>query len=158
MPLKGIFLLVTFPKVPRYGIMATQLLAMLTTIHHLLKHEIVVYLVNLRHLLHSIPLDVCFMSQLKRCFNVSFHELIIGCSIFEKIDPSRVFFFPLVIMWVGVLGAKTSRSIGANESTTPGRQLDHEDCVKPCIPFVFSPHVLNLGTRFLLSEGELSHP
>ena len=86
--------------------MTTQFLATLTTIHHLLKREIVVYLVNLRHLLHSIPLDVCFMSQLKRCFNVSFHELIIGCSIYEKIDPSRVFPFPLVVMLVGVLRAR----------------------------------------------------
>ena len=89
-----------------YGIMETQLLATLTTVHHLLKREIVVYLVNLRHLLHSIPLDVCFMSQLERCFNVSFRELIIGCSIFEKIDPSRVFPFPLIVMLVGVLRAR----------------------------------------------------
>ena len=64
-------------KMSRYGIMATQLLAMLTTIHHLLKREIVVYLVNLRHLLHSTPLDVCFMSQLERCFNDSPRELIL---------------------------------------------------------------------------------
>ena len=60
----------------RYGIMANQLLATLTTDHHLLKCEIVVYLVNLRHPLHSIPLDVCFVSQLERCFYVSFRELI----------------------------------------------------------------------------------
>ena len=53
MPLKGIFLRVTFPKVHRYGIMAIQLLATLTTDHHILKSEIVVYLVNLCHLLHS---------------------------------------------------------------------------------------------------------
>ena len=38
---------VTFPKVPCYGIMATQLLAMLTTDHHILKSGIAVYLVNL---------------------------------------------------------------------------------------------------------------
>ena len=37
--------------------MAAQLLAALTTDYHLLKREVVVYLVNLRHLLHSIPMD-----------------------------------------------------------------------------------------------------
>ena len=47
LPLKGISLGVTFPKVYRYGIMATQLLATLTNDHHLLKCGIVVYLVNL---------------------------------------------------------------------------------------------------------------
>ena len=71
---KGIFLRVTFPKVHRYGIMETQLLATLTIDYHLLKREIVVYLVNLRHLLHSIPMDVCLVSQLERGCYVSFRE------------------------------------------------------------------------------------
>ena len=68
-----------------------KLLATLTTVHHLLKCEIEVYLVNLRHLLHSIPLDVCFMSQPERCWYVSSHELILSCSVCKKIDSSRVF-------------------------------------------------------------------
>ena len=58
---------VTSSKMSRYGIMATQLLATLTTVHHPLKCGIVVYLVNPRHLFHPIPLDVCFVSQLERC-------------------------------------------------------------------------------------------
>ena len=66
----------------------------LETIHHLLKRGIVVYLVNPRHLFHSIPLDVCFVSQLERCCYVSFHELIMSCSTFDKIDPFRDFPFP----------------------------------------------------------------
>ena len=49
LPLKGRYLRVTVSKVSRCGIMATQLLATLTTDYHLLKREIVVYLVNLRH-------------------------------------------------------------------------------------------------------------
>ena len=89
-----------------YGIMATQLLATLTIVYHLLKREIDVYLVNLCHLLHSIPMDVCFVSQLERCCYVSFHELILSCSIFEKINSSGVFLSPLVVMSVGVLGAR----------------------------------------------------
>ena len=35
--------------------------------------------------------------------------------------------------------------------------LDCEDCVSLCRS-VFLPHDLNLGTRFLFSGGELSHP
>ena len=34
---------------------------------------------------------------------------------------------------------------------------DREDGVALC-PLYLLPHVLNLGTRFLLSGGELSHP
>ena len=40
LPLKGIILRVTFPKVHHYGIMAIQLLATLTTDHHLLNVEL----------------------------------------------------------------------------------------------------------------------
>ena len=72
--------------------MATQHLATLTTVHHPRECGIVVYLVNPRHLFHSIPLDVCFVSQLEWCCYASFRELILSCSIFEKIDPSRVSF------------------------------------------------------------------
>ena len=59
----------------RRGIIATQLLATLTIVYHLLKREIVVYLVNLRHLLHSIPMDVYLVSQPERWSYVSFREL-----------------------------------------------------------------------------------
>ena len=70
-----------------------KLLAMLTTVYHPLKCGIGFYLVNLFHLSHSIPSDVCFVSQLERCCYVSSHELILSCSVFEKIDSSRVFLF-----------------------------------------------------------------
>ena len=62
----------------RYGIVATQLLATLTTVHHPLKCGIAVYLVNLRYPFHSIPLDECFVSQLERCSYLSLHELILN--------------------------------------------------------------------------------
>ena len=75
LPLKGISLRVTFPKVYHYGIMATQLLATLTIVYHLLKREIVVYLVNLRHPSLSTPLDVYLVSQPERWSYVSFREL-----------------------------------------------------------------------------------
>ena len=94
LPLKGRYLRVTVPRMFRRGIMATQLLATLTIVYHLLKRGIVVYLANLRHLFHSISSNLCFVSQLKRCCYVSFRELILSCSTFEKIDPSRVSFPP----------------------------------------------------------------
>ena len=48
-------------------------------------------------MLISIILDVCIISHLDRCRYVSFCELIVGCSIFKKIDSLRVSFL-LVIM------------------------------------------------------------
>ena len=59
----------------RRGIMATQLLATLTIVYHLLKREIVVYLVNLRHPFLSTPLDVYLVSQPERWSYASFREL-----------------------------------------------------------------------------------
>ena len=55
--------------------MAIQLLAMLTTDHHILKSGIAVYLVNLHHPFLSTPLDVYLVSQPERWFYVSFREL-----------------------------------------------------------------------------------
>ena len=75
LPLKGRYLRVTVPKVSRCGIMATQLLATLTIDYHLLKREIVVYLVNLCHPFLSTPLDVYLVSQTERWSYVSFREL-----------------------------------------------------------------------------------
>ena len=88
---------------PRYGVMATQILATMTTFHHPLKCGIVVYLVTLRHLFHSIPLDVCLLSHLERCCYVSFCELIVSCSIFEEI--SSVEFLSVIIVLDEVLRA-----------------------------------------------------
>ena len=90
LPLKGIYLRVTIPRMPRCGIMATQLLATLTIDYHLLKREIVVYLVNLRHPFLP-PLLMCISCLNPRDGPMS-HS--VSCSIFEKIDPSRVSFFP----------------------------------------------------------------
>ena len=52
---------------------------------------------NLHHLLHSIPLEVYFVSQLKRCFNVSLNELILSCPIFHKINYCEVSFVVTVL-------------------------------------------------------------
>ena len=118
----------------RYGIMATQLLATLTTVHHLFKCGIVVYLVNPRHLFHSIPLDVCFVSQLERCFNVSLRELILSCSIFEKIDPSRVSFSSRCNVDRSSQ-SKTTRQRWWRINVLTKCNLNREDCVSLRFPF-----------------------
>ena len=64
----------------------------------LLGHILAIYLsvellptkLNLRYLSLSIPLNVCLVSQLKRRSFFSLRELILSCSIFEKIDSGRV--------------------------------------------------------------------
>ena len=59
----------------RRGIMATQLLATLTIVYHLLRCGIVVYLANLRHPFLSTPLDGYLVSQPESGSYVSFCEL-----------------------------------------------------------------------------------
>ena len=120
-----------------YGIMATQFLAMLTTVHHHLKCGIVVYLANLRHPFHSIPLDVCFVCQLERCFNVSLRELILSCSTFEKIDPSRVPFSSRChVGWSSQ--SKTSRQDDDRIKVLMKCNLDREDCASLHSPFTLA--------------------
>ena len=75
MPLKIIIYESPPSRMFRRGIMAIQLLAMLTTVYHLLKCGIVVHLVNLRHPFLSTPLDVYLVSPPERWFYVSFREL-----------------------------------------------------------------------------------
>ena len=119
----------------RYGIMATQLLATLATIHHSFKRGIVVYLVNPRQLFHSIPLDVCFVSQLEWCCYVSSHELILSCSVFEKIDSSRVFLSSSChVSWSSQ--NKTTRQDGDQFNVLMKCHLDHEDYVSLRSPFI----------------------
>ena len=119
----------------RYGIMATQLLATLVTAHHPPKCEIVVHLVNLCHLSHSIPLAVCSVSQLERCFSVSLHELILSCSIFNKIDPSRVFPFLSLSCWLEFSETHQDKD-GGWINVLMKCHLDHEDCVSLRSPFI----------------------
>ena len=127
----GKILQVTFPKVPLYGIMATQLLATLTTVHHLCKCGIVVYLVNPRHLFHSIPLDVCLVSQLQRCCYVSFSKLIVSCSIFEKIDSIEFSFLLIVVLDEVVKASHRDQDDAMNQHPRGGQQ-DRKDCVSLC--------------------------
>ena len=84
-------------------------------------------------------------------------KMILSCSNLRKIDSSKNSPFLLVVMLDVVLKARTSRSFDAMNQHLREGQLDQEDCISLC-PSVFLPHDLNLGTRFLFSGGELSHP
>ena len=53
-------------------------------------------------MLISIILDGCIVSQLKRCY-VSFHELMVSCSIFEEI--SSIVFLSVIVVLDEVLRA-----------------------------------------------------
>ena len=121
----------------RRGIMATQLLATWTIVYHLLKCGIVVYLVNLRHPFLSTPLDVYLVSQPERWFYVSFRKLILSCSIFEEIDPSRVSFFPPPpVMLTGFLRARRQDKDGVQLNVHLKCNLDREDCTSLRFPFI----------------------
>ena len=62
LPLRVIIYELPSSKMSHFGIMATQIPTKLTTVHHLLKREIVAYLVNPCLLFHSILIDVCLVS------------------------------------------------------------------------------------------------
>ena len=107
----------------RRGIMATQLLATLTIVYHLLKREIVVYLVNLRHPSLSTPLDVYLVSQPERWFYVSFRELF----DLQEEPFFQGLSFPLIVMLVGVLRARLRENDGEQINVQLKCNLDRED-------------------------------
>ena len=82
-------------------------------------------------MLISIILDVCIVSHLERCRCVSFYELIIGCSIFEKIDSLRVSFLS-VIGLDGVLRARHRNKDCDRVNVLMKWNLDREDRVSLC--------------------------
>ena len=132
LPLKEIILRVTSPKVPHYRIMV-----IISSLSWDLAPPVSAWdfclPVEPCHLPLSITPDVCFASQLVRCIYGSFRELILSCSIFEKIDPSRVS-FPLVVMSVGVPGARLRDNDGDRINNLMKCNLDREDytsCVYP---------------------------
>ena len=94
----------------------------LTPRYVMIERGFVTYLVDLRHLLHPIPLKVCFVSQLKRCIYVSSPELIMSCSIFEKID-SLGFPVLLIVVLDEDLESKDVKINWSNESTSSRRTV-----------------------------------
>ena len=128
MPLKGIILRVTFPKVPRYGVMAINLLTTLKPCTILLQRGIVAYQIEPPSSVSSIPLDVCSVSQLKRCFNVSLHELILSCSILRRSIPVK--FLSVVTVLDKDLESKDVKINMMQEINIPMKcNLDREDRV-----------------------------
>ena len=76
----------------------------------------------------SIPPGGCLNFSSQEVFYASFRELIVSCSILEKIDSSRVSFL-LVVMLNGVLKARCQDQDDAMNQHLREEQLDHEDCV-----------------------------
>ena len=64
--------------------------------HHLFKRGILAYQIELLPSVSSIPLDVCFMSQLKRCSYISLPELILSARSPRRSIP--VEFLSAVVM------------------------------------------------------------
>ena len=60
------------------------------TMHHLIQRGIVLINLNLRSPFHFIPLSMYVLCLNSRCFNISFRELIVSCSIFKEINFYRV--------------------------------------------------------------------
>ena len=136
-----------FPRCPVMG--SWQLFPRhLDTIHHLCKHGIVAHQIE-PHCLFFHP-SRCVLCLNSRCFNISFRELIVSCVILEEIDFYRVSFCHHRV-------GQRSRRQRRQDQHPRERHLDREVCVSLC-PSIFLPHDLNLGTRFLFSRGELSHP
>ena len=103
----------------------------LETRHHLLRRGILPTNFNFRHLVLSIPSDVCFVSQLKRCCYVSFSELIVSCSICEKIDSIEFPFLLIVVLDEVVKASRRDQDDAMNQHPREG-QLDRKDCVSLC--------------------------
>ena len=98
----------------------------LDTIHHLSKRGIVAHQIKPRHLFFH-P-SRCVLSLNSRCFNISFRELILYSSIFEKINPSIVFFLSSSRGWRSQKrGCQDQRMQWINNLLRCN--LDHEDCV-----------------------------
>ena len=85
-------------------------------------------------------------------------EMILSCSNLKKIDSSKILPFFSLSCWVKISKAKTSRSTYAMNQQPYDVQPGSRRLCWSCAPSVFLPHVLNLGTRFLFSGGELSQP
>ena len=84
-------------------------------------------------------------------------KMILSCSNLRKIDSFKNSPFLLVVMLDVVLKARCRDKDDDRINVLMKCNLDREDCVSLC-PSVFLPHDLNLGTRFLFSGAELSHP
>ena len=117
------------------------------TMHHLIQHGIVLINLNLRSPFHFIPLSMYVLCLNSRCFNISFHELILSARSSRRSIP--VEFLSVIIVLDEDLESKDAK-INLKQWIMK--------IVLASVPSVFLPHVLNLGTRFLFSGGELSQP
>ena len=155
LPLKGIILRVTSSKVPRYEVIV--IISSLSWNHAPSYLDVELLLTNEPpSSTSSIAPGVCFVYQLKRCSYVSLRELILSVRSsrrsFSVESPS------VVVVLDEVLESKDVK-IHLNQWINifeKGKRI--MKIVVVLWPPILLPHVLNLGTRFLFSGGELSHP
>ena len=146
-----------FPKVSRYGIMAITSSLLWNHAPSYSSVELLPTNLNPCHLLPPISLDVCFVSQPKRCFNVSLHELILSCSIFEKIVFCRVSFPLHRVGWRSRRQRRQEQCDAIYRYLREG-QLDREDCDSFVTPLSSYLTSWISGRDSCFSGGELSHP
>ena len=116
-----------FPKVSLYGIMEITSSLLWNHAPSYSSLELLPTNLNPCHLLPSISLDVCLVSQLKRCSNVSLHELILSCLIFEKIVFCRVSFPLHRVGWRSRRQRRQEQCDAIYRYLREG-QLDRQDC------------------------------
>src|SRR3954465_14450423 len=106
--------------------------------HHLSKRGTVAHQIKPRCLFfHPSRCNLCLNS---RCFNISFHELILSARSSRRSFPIE--FLSVAIVLDEDLESKDVKINWSNESNPRERHLDREDCFGLC-PSVFLPHVLN---------------
>ena len=120
LPLRGIALCVTFPKVSHYGVMAIISLLLWNHAPFYLSVGWLPTNLNLRHL-PSITPGMCFVSRLKTCFNISFHELILSARSSRRSFPIE--FLSVAIVLDEDLESKDVKINWSNEPTSSRRAI-----------------------------------
>ena len=158
LPLKGIILRVTFPKVSRYGIMAIISLLLWNSCSILFKCGIVASQIEPSSSVSFLPSRCLFCVSAR---DVPTSHSISWSWVARSMWRSLLVEFPLFLWSLCLYGDLESKDAKINLKqwlNTFEKEMDHEDCDSFVTTFFLLPHVLNLGTRFLFSGGELSHP
>ena len=147
LPPKGIYLQVTFPEVPRFGIMADNSLLSWNHAPSCSAWNCAYQLEPLSSV--SLHPSRCMLRvsarEMLRCLT---RELILSCSIFEKIDPSRVSFSSRChVGWSSQ--SKTTRQRWWLNQRLMKCNLDREDYVSLRFPFIL-PYAWISGRDFCL--------
>ena len=136
------------PMVSRYEIMVTISSLLWNHAPSYSSVELLPTNLNLRHLF--LPsLSMCFSCLSSR--GVSTSHSMSWSWVARSLRRSIPVEFPSVIIMLDEnLNSKDVKINWSNESTSSRRAIGSWRSCRLCVPSVFLPHVLNLGTRFLL--------